>query len=617
MTIFALLAIPYLLTIQPDVNGSGHPYMIDVGEIQVSLNLWGTIHYTGYPLYTVLGASLTAIFRALGAAPALGASLVSTLFSLAALAVLYALLTARGVCPGVAGALTLLLGLTESYWIHSAVAEVYSLYTLFVALALWWVMKDARAWRLRDWLVAALVLGLGVGHHRAVAFVIPGLAVWLLPQVWQQRRHMPSILLLGTLVFLSTFAVYAYLPARGCAGAQWVYGQPCSWEGFWAQFTGVEAGGFAIDPPHDLPDLAAHVAYIVGVLAHQLTWPGLLAGTASLVALLLRPGPSRRFAAAIGTSILSYLAFAVWLPEAVLAPALLMPVSMLLVLAAGASIRAPNAVTAAILAGACLVLALTNGPFIYGLTHDPTGRAAIDRLAALPAFDREPVLMLAWGGNYFAANYGRYVTGELANLAPVDHRANLAEIVARGDPLVTLPETFYLYPLSQWDAWLGRAHLTSAAPGIVQITDRPGYWPATGPAAARLRNGVTLLRHSLTRREDGAYHLVLFWRTDRALDADYSVFVHLTRAGAPAEILAQYDVAAPVYGWYPTTRWSPGEVVREDYTFTLPRDDSGPLDLRVGMYRQTEDGGFENFEAPAIPVPASSAATNAARFSNT
>ncbi len=79
-----VLAVVYAPTLQRDVNGSSHPYMIDVGEIQVALNVWGTIHHTGYPLYTMLGALSATVFRGMGANPALSTALVSYVFGLAA-----------------------------------------------------------------------------------------------------------------------------------------------------------------------------------------------------------------------------------------------------------------------------------------------------------------------------------------------------------------------------------------------------------------------------------------------------------------------------------------------------------------------------------------------------
>ena len=38
-------------------------YIKDVAEIQVALNVWGTIHHTGYPLFAILGNLFTLPLR--------------------------------------------------------------------------------------------------------------------------------------------------------------------------------------------------------------------------------------------------------------------------------------------------------------------------------------------------------------------------------------------------------------------------------------------------------------------------------------------------------------------------------------------------------------------------
>jgi hypothetical protein len=43
-----LILLPfYLITLQTIPNGAEHYYMIDVGEMQIVLNKWGTLHATG------------------------------------------------------------------------------------------------------------------------------------------------------------------------------------------------------------------------------------------------------------------------------------------------------------------------------------------------------------------------------------------------------------------------------------------------------------------------------------------------------------------------------------------------------------------------------------------
>ena len=140
LLVLALLVV-YLPTVQTIPNGSDHYYMIDVGETQVVLNVWGTLHYTGYPLYVLTGSALVALFRLFGANPAAAASLVSLVWGVLGLllvTVLAAHLTKR---PLLAALTALVYGLTRTVWIHAGIAEIYSfgfvLLMLLLTLALW------------------------------------------------------------------------------------------------------------------------------------------------------------------------------------------------------------------------------------------------------------------------------------------------------------------------------------------------------------------------------------------------------------------------------------------------------------------------------------------------
>jgi SNF family Na+-dependent transporter len=86
-----LLLLIYLPTLQTIPNGSDHYFMIDVGETQIVLNVWGTLHATGYPLYVLLSAPLVTLLRAVGVDAAAAPALTSLLWGLLALAGVYVL----------------------------------------------------------------------------------------------------------------------------------------------------------------------------------------------------------------------------------------------------------------------------------------------------------------------------------------------------------------------------------------------------------------------------------------------------------------------------------------------------------------------------------------------
>ncbi len=87
-----VLTLIYTPTFQTVPNGSSHPYMVDAGEMQIALNVWGTLHPTGYPLYTLLASIITNVLTLFGVNPALAPGIASLVFGFAALSLLYALL---------------------------------------------------------------------------------------------------------------------------------------------------------------------------------------------------------------------------------------------------------------------------------------------------------------------------------------------------------------------------------------------------------------------------------------------------------------------------------------------------------------------------------------------
>ncbi len=80
----------------------------------------------------------------------------------------------------------------------------------------------------------------------------------------------------------------------------------------------------------------------------------------------------------------------------------------------------------------------------------------------------------------------------------------------------------------------------------------------------------------------GVVPVALRWRALRAMDEDYTAFVHLV--GPDGRLRGQVD-AWPVQGSYPTSRWSPGEEVSDPYEVRLDSDaPPGLYRVEVGWY---------------------------------
>jgi hypothetical protein len=78
-------------------------------------------------------------------------------------------------------------------------------------------------------------------------------------------------------------------------------------------------------------------------------------------------------------------------------------------------------------------------------------------------------------------------------------------------------------------------------------------------------------------------HLTFFWQCLEKMQQDYTVFAHLI--DERGNIVAQKD-NPPVDGLYPTTKWDPEEIVRDQYDLVIaPNAPRGRYQLKVGMYQ--------------------------------
>lgn len=602
------LALAFLLLLaltapllQAIPNGAEHYFMIDVGETQIVLNTWGTLHSTGYPLYVMLSSAGVALLRGLGFNPALAPAIPSLLYGLAALALVYTLmrrLTGRAWLPA---AVVVLYALTRTVWIHLAIAEIYSFGLLILAALLTFALWPDRLPGRLGWL--AFIGGLGAFHHRALLMVAPAL-LYAVAAVPQTRRALLRPVTLFALLGLGLlgFLPYLYLPLRAAAGAAWVYGDPGTWNGFWDQFLGREASRFIGSPP-TLEGLIANFNLVNTVLITDLTAPGLLAGLLGLFTGLRRP--DRRPALTLLLSALAAYAFHVFFYTDILS-ALILPVTLslafgwlfladwLLSLPSPSlfrSWRLGGSISFSFLCSLCLsggILFLTaqNFPFIRGLTTNPTGLETIALAQGAPAGS---TLMLDWGPRHFAVGFARDVLGDLPGVRLVSHKADFRAAIA--GELVTPDFTFYNRPVSWWEDQTGsRVYLSAAAPHLVRIAAQPlraNLSPTSGIEARSPHLACTA--ETLT--------LEVIWVASATPSRDYSVFVHLLDSSGA--LIGQGDQAAPVYGWRPTTTWLPGEAIRDIYPLARA---SGTARLRYGLYYQAEDGTFVNQVEYDMPV---------------
>jgi hypothetical protein len=608
----ALLALLiFVSTLQVTINGSPDPYTTDVGEIQNALARWGTIHFTGYPLYTAIGSALVTGLRLIGIPPAAGASLYSALWGAIAIGLLTWVMLELRISAVVAVVTSLLFAVSTSFWIDASLAELHTMTMAITFGSLLVALRFYRYGHRGDFLWLAFLVGQGVAHQRAFVFSLPALAVLALPRWRLMMRHwLPAagLVLLGPLTYL-------YLPIVDWLGSDWTFSNPGTWDGFWALVLDTKTERI-IEVPTGLSALGTRLRGIAGTLNDDWPWPMWAGGLLGLTFLGKQISRLERWALAL--SWIPYLVLSVFIWVGFIGDALLaakLPVIAMAAVGLGFIGQAladwrPNAGRLAVVGAVVLIVVLygVHRPAVVAITRDDSAAATIAVAERIPqsADGRPATLMALWGNDYWQLAYAHAYENGFPHLNLVDHNANLAKILERGDHLYTLSRTFYERPLSWWEERLGAISLSSVAPDVVEVR-RPVITDggATDPAFT-FENGVTVEEATLRPVDEQQLLLTVVWQAPEAgVAEDYSVAVHLVAADPPAgpdDILAQADSAHPVHGWYPTSRWRPNALIQDSYLLEIPAG-SEPLAVRVGMYQTSADGQFLNAGWYSLPVP--------------
>jgi len=104
------------------------------------------------------------------------------------------------------------------------------------------------------------------------------------------------------------------------------------------------------------------------------------------------------------------------------------------------------------------------------------------------------------------------------------------------------------------------------------------------PLGLDFSDNARLLGYNIEGRFEpgGVIHLELFWLVKSPFERKYTVFNHLI--GRDGQLIAQKD-NEPVDGFYPTTEWAVGEVIRDQYDLPIPPTaPSGAYHIETGLY---------------------------------
>jgi hypothetical protein len=600
----------FLTTLQTTINGSDSPYTTDTGEIQNALPRWGTVHWTGYPQYSITGSLIVTLLRPLGIAPAAGASLVSALWATVAVGLLIVLARDLGAPMPAAVLGALFVAVATSLWMNASLAEVHSLTLVFILASLWLALRFGRTGRRRDLLLLTFFFTQGVVHQRAVVFIAPAIIVLTYPHWRVIFRDLWAVIGVALLAPIT----YLYLPLRSWMGAEWTFGQIGSLHGLWVMLSDNRAERI-VELPANLTEWVERFQVVGGILNDDLPWVLLAIGLLSL--LILAWQRSRREAVGLTLSWIPYvsLSLIIWIGrvgDAVLAAKLpILPFAGLgLALAIGWISRqlsgfrgaaAVKTIGGLLLVAGLVWLGIDHYPMITDVTRDSSAEQVIAVAAqvAPPGDGRPTVLMSLWGHDFWALSYAQAFRDGLPGLRLVDHNANFRGLLAEGYRLWTLSKTFYVNSVSWWERRLRQpVALSTVAPGVIQIAVAPETeWAADrdGPSLD-LENGIRIAYADVSQHDDDELLVTIVWQALEKPDRDYSVAVHLVVHDPPRggeDVLATSDRKHPVEGWYPTSRWAPGEFVVDHYLIDRVSDPK-PVAVRVGMYHRRDDGSFNN-----------------------
>lgn len=596
----------FLSTLQTGPNGSPHPYATDIGELQNALPRWGTIHFSGYPQYTFLGSLFVTVLLPI-MSPAVSTSLFSAVWGAVAVALLFWLMVELGVRAWVAGLTAVLYALSTSMWVDASIAEIHTMTMAILFGVLLTAVRFNRTGSKKDLYWLAFLGSMGIVHQRAIAFVGLGILLLMWPHWQLVLRKLPQLIGFGILAL----ATYLYLPLRAWMGADWLFSAPGTAQGLSALI--IDDGHLEdIVFPKTSEEWNARIRGLLALLNDDWPWWLWLTG---LLGLLI-PGRTWRVRLALTLAWVPYLlmSWIVW--EGYVSDALLAIKMPIIALAAVGLAFILEAIVARqqklgyTVAAIAIVLAgwlyVDNRPDILEITQDYRVREAIADARQIPELaGEEQMLMALWGHDFWALAYAQAYEDEFPYLELVDHNSDFAQIFAEGTTFYTLDKTFYQKPVSNWEEIVGPVYLTSPAPQIVELQTAPLLLDFETAPELSLANGINIQETDLRWRDEDKLDLQIVWQADETPTEDYSVAVHVVMKNTPTgpqDIVLQADSNHPVYGWYPTSQWQAGEVVTEHYELAIP-DELSPSHVRVSMYRQLEDGSFENSEWLTLAIP--------------
>jgi hypothetical protein len=118
----------------------------------------------------------------------------------------------------------------------------------------------------------------------------------------------------------------------------------------------------------------------------------------------------------------------------------------------------------------------------------------------------------------------------------------------------------------------------------------------------QITNHYSLPDEVAARLQRANWQIALYWQTSQPLTEDYTVSARPLVEGQVVAVNGEALIQdhQPVWGIYPTSRWHPGEIVRDVYALTLPENVT-PEAIQIVVYK-TSNTGFENLGEQTIVI---------------
>lgn len=556
----------------------------------------------GYPLYTMGGWLWFHLGRRLlGEAvnPISLLSSYSTFWALLALALLYRIILSITADDWPVAALsTAFYAVTYFFWYYAVTTEQYASAVLHTLAIVWTAFRWEEERSERCLLILAFLCSLALAHMLTVLLIVPPLAWFILSArsgLPRRRRAWLGAAALALLPLLS----YTYVYVRGAQHPEWrgAGEWPSTWAWFW-QFVSTRQG-------------REELTWTLGPFTRE--FPALIWGELTLIGLALGlvglAWLGRRRAIFLYATLALYFAFSYvdrlgnWYQ-------VIMPAYPLVVLGLATWLHrvAPPGGPKAHRALALVGLALLVG-YRFGVSYpraDASQRPddrGLEPGWAILADEPEPgaAVFGTWEES-LALGYLADIWGKRPDVRPVSSR-EARDLLRQGSRPLYVTRAAAPLIASEVDP---DAHLSSAGATLIRLRAAP--WREPPPLAHRLDadlgDGLRLLgflaevRGQEPRR---ALHVTLYWQATERIGRDYTMSVRPLIDGEPmlagGEPLQQDH--PPVWGFYPTSRWTPGEVVRDDYVLALPATVL-PNGAALVVYRARPEGGFANLAALTV-----------------